>query len=232
MCLLRIYLILVLKATDSRITEKRSYYVPQQSAATAAQIRFAEENKYDDTGPGAKEPQAAYKTFKTLEDALIAYLDDPDTKLPESEMIKAYKKLLSQKDYKSYPKHQTQAIFLTKYQNNHPNKYYTSKIASVFPAIESKYSSPLRRAGDLELEVKDRPRPFKLEKVKDASPVYADEEKPEDDPDPEYTYSYGVHVSIDGYFSVNLSSTNLDLVRIQRIAMIKVCVGRSSPILE
>ncbi|CAH2241372.1 uncharacterized protein LOC120626858 [Pararge aegeria] len=59
------------------------------SAATEAQIRFAIENNYDDTGPGAKGQEYAYKTYKTLEDALVSYLDDPDTKLPDHEREKA-----------------------------------------------------------------------------------------------------------------------------------------------
>ncbi|OWR42010.1 Cuticle protein, partial [Danaus plexippus plexippus] len=59
------------------------------SAASKSQIRFAIENKYDDTGPGAKGPEYAYNTYKTLEEALISYLDDPDTKLPEGERERA-----------------------------------------------------------------------------------------------------------------------------------------------
>lgn len=64
-----------------------------QSAASDAQIRFAIENKYDDTGPGAKGVEYAYDTYKTLEDALVGYIDDPDTKLPEQEKAKGVQKL-------------------------------------------------------------------------------------------------------------------------------------------
>ncbi|CAH0723475.1 unnamed protein product, partial [Brenthis ino] len=59
------------------------------SAASEAQIRFAIENKYDDTGPGANQPEYAYRTYKNVDDAIISYLDDPNTKLPEYEREKA-----------------------------------------------------------------------------------------------------------------------------------------------
>ncbi|CAK1541227.1 unnamed protein product [Leptosia nina] len=58
------------------------------SAASESQIRFALENKYDNTGPGAKGPEYAYNTYKTLEEALVSYVGDPDTKLPEHERAK------------------------------------------------------------------------------------------------------------------------------------------------
>ncbi|KOB78448.1 ABC transporter, ATP-binding protein [Operophtera brumata] len=67
--------------------------IPLQSAASNAQIRFALENKYDNTGPGAEKQQIAYNIYKTLDDALIAYLDDPDTELSPSDRSKAINRL-------------------------------------------------------------------------------------------------------------------------------------------
>ncbi|CAH3996476.1 uncharacterized protein LOC123711849 [Pieris brassicae] len=58
------------------------------SAASESQRRFALENRYDDTGPGAKGPEYAYNTYKTLQEALVSYIDDADTKLPEHERAK------------------------------------------------------------------------------------------------------------------------------------------------
>lgn len=72
----------------------------QDSAASESQIRNAIENKYDDTGPGAKGREFAYHTYKTLENALVSYLDDPDTKLPDHEREKALRVLESQNSYR------------------------------------------------------------------------------------------------------------------------------------
>ncbi|XP_046967646.1 uncharacterized protein LOC124535462 [Vanessa cardui] len=83
----RIFVLIIslIAHADSILPRSRPY-----SAASPAQIRFAIENKYDDTGPGAKSPEYAYQTYKTLEEALVSYYDDPDTKLPEAEKQKAY----------------------------------------------------------------------------------------------------------------------------------------------
>lgn len=51
------------------------------------------ENNYDNTGPGAKEPDHAYHTYKHFEDAAVAYLDDPDTKLPPHDKARALERL-------------------------------------------------------------------------------------------------------------------------------------------
>ncbi|XP_048007027.1 uncharacterized protein LOC125242304 [Leguminivora glycinivorella] len=61
----------------------------RNSAATDSQIRFAIENKYDHTGPGAQGPEYAYKTYKHLDEAILAYMNDPDTHLPEHEKHRA-----------------------------------------------------------------------------------------------------------------------------------------------
>ncbi|XP_053605767.1 uncharacterized protein LOC128672558 [Plodia interpunctella] len=76
-----------------------NYFAIPQSAASEAQIKFAIENKYDDTGPGAKERETAYNTYKNLDEALLSYLDDPDTKLPEFEKAVAVSKLLNTNKY-------------------------------------------------------------------------------------------------------------------------------------
>lgn len=87
--LLFFQVILVLAASATAIHRN----LPLQSAASKSQIRFAIQNNYDNTGPGAVEQQFAYNTYKTLNDALIGYLDDPDTRLPESDRSRAIQQL-------------------------------------------------------------------------------------------------------------------------------------------
>ncbi|XP_063543565.1 uncharacterized protein LOC134751971 [Cydia strobilella] len=67
-------------------------WLSRNSAATDAQIRFAIENKYDHTGPGAQGPEYAYKTYQNVDDAILAYMNDPDTQLPEYEKTRAVHK--------------------------------------------------------------------------------------------------------------------------------------------
>ncbi|XP_061704826.1 uncharacterized protein LOC133516115 [Cydia pomonella] len=67
-------------------------WLSRNSAATDAQIRFAIENKYDHTGPGAQGPEYAYKTYQNLDEAILAYMNDPDTQLPEYEKNRAVHK--------------------------------------------------------------------------------------------------------------------------------------------
>ncbi|XP_063385873.1 uncharacterized protein LOC134671932, partial [Cydia fagiglandana] len=67
-------------------------WLSRSTAATDAQIRFAIENKYDHTGPGAEGPEYAYKTYQNLDDAILAYMSDPDTQLPEYEKARAIQK--------------------------------------------------------------------------------------------------------------------------------------------
>lgn len=73
--------------------QKQTHYTNRLSAASPAQIKFAIENKFDNTGPGAKEPDTAYHTYKYFDDALVAYLDDPDTKLPPYEKARGLQRL-------------------------------------------------------------------------------------------------------------------------------------------
>ncbi|KAL4720975.1 hypothetical protein ACJJTC_008310 [Scirpophaga incertulas] len=96
------FLIPILLLSPSAISQEYSgLQAPQKaSAASAAQIRFAEENKYDDTGPGSKGPEFAYDTYKTLEDALVSFIDDPDTKLPEFEKAKGLQSLFKSQQLK------------------------------------------------------------------------------------------------------------------------------------
>ncbi|XP_063634828.1 uncharacterized protein LOC134805454, partial [Cydia splendana] len=67
-------------------------WLSRSTAATDNQIRFAIENKYDHTGPGAEGPEYAYKTYQNLDDAILAYMNDPDTQLPEYEKTRAIQK--------------------------------------------------------------------------------------------------------------------------------------------
>ncbi|CAH2040882.1 unnamed protein product, partial [Iphiclides podalirius] len=93
-----ITLILTL-ATSARTVQER----PNYSVASESQIKLALENNYEDTGPGAKGREYAYNTYKTLEEALVSYIDDPDTKLPESERMKALNRLITTpKEYERY----------------------------------------------------------------------------------------------------------------------------------
>ncbi|KAI5644582.1 insect cuticle protein domain-containing protein [Phthorimaea operculella] len=95
--MIRYILVPILLAASSQ-----AYYpsIPsrQHSAASPAQIRFAIENKYDNTGPGATEPAAAYKAYKNLDEALVAYVDDPDTQLPQHEKARAIANLYRHKE--------------------------------------------------------------------------------------------------------------------------------------
>lgn len=89
-------LIFLLSSANSWQNWTPKYEFPHNKAqvASPSQVKFALESKYDDTGPGAKQPEFAYHTYKNLEDAVIAYLDDPDTKLPKHEREKAINKLI------------------------------------------------------------------------------------------------------------------------------------------
>ncbi|KPI97597.1 hypothetical protein RR46_07344 [Papilio xuthus] len=99
--LVTIPLVLCLATSANSLRDRLT--IPSYSAASESQIRFAIENNYDDTGPGAKGPESAYNTYSTLEEALVSYIDDPDTKLPESERMKAILRLINTpKDYERY----------------------------------------------------------------------------------------------------------------------------------
>lgn len=156
------------------------------SAATPAQIKFAIENKYDQTGPGATEPEYAYKTFKNLEEALLGYLDDPDTKLPDNERLKGYHQLLKKPLIDKSP------IF-TKYK---------------FPEKKLLYSEPQSELGILDfnqLRPKLAPQAYvkKVHLLKQL-PMKTYLRSAFDDfgekfnPNPQYSYSYGVHDSHTG----------------------------------
>ncbi|CAH0583293.1 unnamed protein product [Chrysodeixis includens] len=200
----------------SSATSLRRVTGAQQSAASEAQIKFAIENKYDDTGPGAKKPEYAYATYKTLEDALIAYLDDPDTKLPEHERAKAINKLTQSPyfrppsqsnkfhqngEYKVIDKPQFRPLNQDIVSYNFPG----SKI--FFPE-----DTKLGKVGVRDLEANDivghiapeKLEPFKFHKIQSVrgSPLSLahytrdhDVKKAFDqfDPHPKYTFSYGVH---------------------------------------
>lgn len=196
--------------------QDRPFYTraSHQTAASASQLKFAIENKYDDTGPGAKKPEYAYNTYKTLEDALVAYLDDPDTKLPENEKAKAVHKLLStfsrpvtpgalsnpENYYKAFRKPQFQSQVQNPFNFPAKNVFYhhDSKPAIPFSSIEATNTA------------KNQPntnyKPFKFQKhhtIKGSPLSLAHYTRDPDlkeafdqfDPHPKYSFSYGVHVS-------------------------------------
>lgn len=144
------------------------------SAASSAQIKFAIENNYDDTGPGAKTPEKAYNIYKNLDDALIAYLDDPDTKLPEHDRERAVQKLLAKSQFfaKPSPYYERQNNFFNKeYPKTHfsnnplPFNYPTSE---VFYSDGSKLDSLLNQGQFKNDFINNSPEknlePFKFQK--------------------------------------------------------------------
>ncbi|CAB3227475.1 unnamed protein product [Arctia plantaginis] len=172
------------------------------SAASTSQIKFAEENNYDDTGPAAKKPVYAYNTYKTLEEALVAYLDDPDTKLPEHEREKAVQKLLKSTAYpkpdifEHYPKTFHSAAFKQSQQEYH---------SPVFSQLDSKtYYGTDSQTGFNRGYYNTKPEPFKFQKFQTVkgSPLSLSHynRKPElrssfgdFNSYPKYSFSYGVH---------------------------------------
>ncbi|XP_034828336.1 uncharacterized protein [Maniola hyperantus] len=202
----------------SLIATANSYTSRQhRSAASESQIRFAIENKYDDTGPGAKGKEYAYKTYRTLEDALINYLDDPNTTLPQHEREKAINTLRLRNpnqfvysspkrpfpnavEYNAYTKQSVPSLNLF----NKPNK-------QTFQVSDSNY-------GLLDLkgfQLNDVPQNYQKERLNDGYsyqniqsakgiPVsvaqftrgFQGHESRVDnqfDPNPHYSFSYGVH---------------------------------------
>ncbi|XP_026731920.1 uncharacterized protein LOC113496796 isoform X2 [Trichoplusia ni] len=209
------YLVPLLLVVSSA-TSLRRVTGAKQSAASESQIKFAIENKYDDTGPGAKKPEYAYSTYKTLEDALIAYLDDPDTKLPEHERAKAINKLTQSPYFRPPPLsnkfHQSgEYQLLDKLQFRPLNQ----EIVYNFPASKIFFpeDTKLGKIGVRELEANDivnhygpeqKLEPFKFHKIQSVrgSPLsLAHYTRDPDvkqafeqfDPHPKYSFSYGVH---------------------------------------
>ncbi|XP_050349668.1 uncharacterized protein LOC126773069 [Nymphalis io] len=196
--------------------------IPRQSrpysAASPAQIRFAIENKYDDTGPGARGPVYAYHTYKTLEDALVSYLDDPDTKLPENEKQKAYAILQgsAQNDYRP-PIRQLPKTVEEYTGYNEANIKEESLNQYNRPNQQVFFRDPSTNYGYLDLrglQLKDvPPKKFLNQRLNDvfnyykvqaveSSPInltpYArnpevTEAQDQFDPNPRYSFSYGVH---------------------------------------
>ncbi|KAL0881995.1 hypothetical protein ABMA27_001744 [Loxostege sticticalis] len=194
---------------SSGVNSQGNYYGPRKSAASESQIRFAIENKYDQTGPGAKGREFAYATYKTLEDALVAYLDDPDTKLPKHERAKAEMKLIgSQKQ--SHPTHhllhKDEPIFINApAYNDIKNLYNTDVNIQAIHPNEHRYHFGYVKNVELEKQ-KDPFRFHKLQSVK-GSPLnlahftrdpMPEIKKEEFNPNPQYTFSYGVHDKLTG----------------------------------
>ncbi|KAJ0178012.1 hypothetical protein K1T71_006885 [Dendrolimus kikuchii] len=205
-------------ATDARRVQERSPLLRLRYPVTAAsksQIKYAEENNYDETGPGAKIPDYAYKTYKTLEDALVAYLNDPDTKLPEYDQSVALSRLTN----KQPQKQQTLELKPEPIQRHYPKtvEEYTGyknpeghKYEYVFP--QRVYSQDQKKFYDYKPEVdfvlkpknKKPLEPFKLQKVIPVKehPIslahYTRDPDIEEafdqfNPNPKYSFSYGVH---------------------------------------
>ncbi|XP_063826988.1 uncharacterized protein LOC135076451 [Ostrinia nubilalis] len=185
---------------SSGVNSQGNYYPPKKSAASESQVRFAIENKYDDTGPGAKKPEFAYKTYRTLEEALTGYLDDPDTKLPRHERAKAEQKLIgSQKlAYRQFSKEMPVFPNAPSFGKN----LYNSDVS--VQVLHPSHHQQLGYLKSIELEKpKDPFRFHKLQAVK-GSPLnlahftrdaQADHEF---NPNPQYTFSYGVHDKLTG----------------------------------
>lgn len=175
------------------------------SAATKAQIKFAIENKYDQTGPGAKKPEYAYKTFTNLDDALVAYIDDPDTKLPEAEKYRAYYQLLNKPEEENYSKLAQKAPIVTGYRVPDNKVFYQD------PQTDLELLD-LRGLTGLQYKPKAVPESYKFKKIyspKQSSlrlSPFRKEDIIEDEkfnPNPHYTYSYGVHVSIQSLYKLS-----------------------------
>ncbi|KAF9412582.1 hypothetical protein HW555_008945 [Spodoptera exigua] len=202
-------LIMVLSSANSW-QDMRPYHLEapfkKVQVASESQIKFAIENKYDDTGPGAKQPEYAYNTYKNLEDALIAYLDDPDTKLPQHERNKAINKLMQSQFYAGttpFTKNENYNIF-DKYQFKPLNQeaIYNHQKSKLFFSTEDKI-----RPTDLvvpTLQLDKKPEPFKFQKIQSVKGSPLSLAHYTRDPDlkvaydnfdshPKYTFSYGVH---------------------------------------
>lgn len=183
---------------------------PHQSAASEAQIRFAIENKYDDTGPGAKVPQYAYSTYKTLDDALIAYLDDPDTKLPEFERQRAIQKLTqTAPSFGQNYRQEVQRFYPKTVEDYTGYKQPQVKPQGVRPQLNSpkKYEVPYGFRGPIqELQREREATPYRLQRIQPVrgNPLSLAHYSKDPDvqnaygqfnPNPKYAFSYGVNVS-------------------------------------
>ncbi|KAJ8724222.1 hypothetical protein PYW08_015696 [Mythimna loreyi] len=181
---------------------------PHEQVASATQVKFALENKYDDTGPGAKQPEKAYSTYKNLEDALIAYLDDPDTKLPEFEREKAINRLTQSSKYLSHQNlFQQNERFKPQFQHqNIHTDIYNYPVGQLSFTQDSKIGLKGLQGNDVfkSYQIEKKPEPFKFQKIHavKGSPLSLahytrapDLKQAHDqfDPHPKYTFSYGVH---------------------------------------
>ncbi|CAG4966939.1 unnamed protein product [Parnassius apollo] len=179
---------LVLALATSVKTVKERSWIPSHSVASESQIKLAIENDYDDTGPGAKTPQYAYNTYKTLEEALLSYMDDPDTELPESERRKAINRLInSPKEYQPYISSQP----IREYPKSVAEYTGYKELPQIPPIVLKKYSRPEKQVlyqnpkttlGVYNLRgislsnfnsvaSKGRPQVYKLERVRLPGPI-------------------------------------------------------------
>ncbi|XP_059045700.1 uncharacterized protein LOC131841402 [Achroia grisella] len=182
----------LLFACATGINTNEFQHYPKYSAATDAQIRFAIENKYDDTGPGSKGQESAYKTYKTLEEALVGYINDPDTKLPEYERYIGTQNLLKSQKFQTFPSNNQDAIKYrtVPYTFNNPGLSKKVLYHDYKPVLRSKTSFSGIRSD-----------PFRIQKIQPvkANPLnlahYArdgDNARDHHNPHPQYSYSYDV----------------------------------------
>ncbi|KAG6457357.1 hypothetical protein O3G_MSEX010251 [Manduca sexta] len=201
---------LALLATASSV-HIRSASPRYKSAASDSQIKFAVENKYDDTGPGAKQPEYAYNTYSNLEDALVGYLNDPDTKLPDFEREKAIERLTNPKPF--YPGQPIERFLpktveeYTGYNKQHESRpaYVEKKVPLYYPESEPRPGLSAYEDNGLSLfnKLDKKPsEPYRLHKIQavKGSPLSIahytrdpDYEPRDEFSHPKYSYSYGVH---------------------------------------
>ncbi|XP_011559499.3 uncharacterized protein LOC105389986 [Plutella xylostella] len=199
-----------------------------RSAASDAQIRFAVENKYDDTGPGATKPEYAYKTYKHLDDALAAYVDDPDTKLSEYDKARAYQRLGRpiNIDYsvpkRTYPQYEQNAVSFVSQTANDLPKEVTKDPGLLYGFLHDSPRAPLDLRGFKHVHVPsdhmlltDR-EPFQLRQIKyvKESPLnLAHYRRQPEDKAPKYSYAYKVHDGRTGDSKMAHESRSGDVVR-------------------
>ncbi|XP_041968010.1 uncharacterized protein LOC121725227 [Aricia agestis] len=149
------------------------------TAASRSQLTFAIENNFDDTGPGAKGRELAYKTFNNLEEALINHISDPDTKLPDSQRDIAIRQLTGSQ-------YTPQAIELSAY--NKPIISFPRR-----PAQQIEFRSPLNFVREpLKQHYQGvRERPLNLAHYTKDPDVSETQE--EYNPNPQYSFSYDIH---------------------------------------
>lgn len=172
--------------------------------ASESQIKFAIENKFDETGPGAKQPEYAYHTYKNLDDALVAYLDDPDTKLPEFDRERAIDKLTQQQQPGRLFQSNGNYKISKPHSQNLQTEVYDLSIGKHFYDQDSKIGKlGVDGNGVTTYKVVDKKvEPIRFQKIHKSVPLslahYTRDPSVVDDEftHPKYSFAYEVHVSI------------------------------------